>query len=353
MPPRTPSKTRSATLPRVSVIINNYNYAAFLPEAVASALDQTYENCEVIVVDDGSSDRSREVLKGFESRARIVLKDNGGQTSALNLGFQLSTGDLIAFLDSDDALRPEAMQTVVATWRDSNVKVQFPLQIRDPAGQSTGLLMPRARLSEGNLLKQSLTLGRYITSPTSGNVYSRAFLQEIFPIPEDIWPHGDAYMNTCAPFYGTVGVIGRPLGFYRVHGPSMSAVVSGDVIDMTQMQKLMDDALRERALLEQLAQSHGLQLSKKAVFSHWMHLKLRVAYYRLADSSRSKRFLDSAREMLVSLATAPDLTLFRKLQNMAWTVGVVLLPHKQARKCISYAFDFAPRSLLGRMLRSM
>jgi len=70
----------------VSIIIDNYNYGRFLGEAIDSALAQTYPHVEVIVVDDGSTDNSREVIAKYGDRIIPVLKENGGQASAFNAG---------------------------------------------------------------------------------------------------------------------------------------------------------------------------------------------------------------------------------------------------------------------------
>src|SRR3989454_11778074 len=93
-----------------SIIVNNYNYGRFLREAVDSALNQTYRNTEVIVVDDGSTDGSPDIIAGYGDRIVPVLKQNGGQNSALNAGFSLSRGDVILFPDSGDVLLPTAVE---------------------------------------------------------------------------------------------------------------------------------------------------------------------------------------------------------------------------------------------------
>ena len=103
-------------LPKVSIVINNYNYGRFLADAIDSALTQTHPQLEVIVVDDGSTDNSREVIARYGDRIRPILKPNGGQASAMNAGVAASTGDIIFFLDSDDMLLPEAAETVVGHW---------------------------------------------------------------------------------------------------------------------------------------------------------------------------------------------------------------------------------------------
>src|SRR5690242_15345928 len=76
----------------VSIIIDNYNYGQYLQAAIESALGQTYHNIEVVVVDDGSTDDSREVIGRYDGRITAVLKENGGQASALNAGFVRSHG---------------------------------------------------------------------------------------------------------------------------------------------------------------------------------------------------------------------------------------------------------------------
>ncbi len=84
-----------------SIIVNNYNYGRFLAEAIESALSQTYANTEVIVVDDGSTDNSRDIIASYKDQIIPVLKENGGQASAFNAGFQASSGEVIFFLDAD------------------------------------------------------------------------------------------------------------------------------------------------------------------------------------------------------------------------------------------------------------
>src|ERR1700690_294673 len=86
----------------VSIIINNYNYARFLSTAIDSALSQSYRSIEVIVVDDGSTDNSRDIISAYGDRVIAVLKGNGGQASAFNAGVSASHGDIICFLDADD-----------------------------------------------------------------------------------------------------------------------------------------------------------------------------------------------------------------------------------------------------------
>src|SRR4051812_11797773 len=99
--------------PLASIIINNYNYALYLAAAIESALEQAYPNCEVVVVDDGSTDDSRQIIESYGSQITAIYKANGGQASALNAGFFASEGQIVLFLDADDVLLPAAMQLVI------------------------------------------------------------------------------------------------------------------------------------------------------------------------------------------------------------------------------------------------
>src|SRR5262249_12862755 len=101
---------------KISVFINNYNYGRFLGAAIDSALAQTHADSEVIVVDDGSTDNSREVIAHFGERIRPVLKPNGGQGSAFNAGVNASRGDVVCMLDADDFFAADKVSRVASAF---------------------------------------------------------------------------------------------------------------------------------------------------------------------------------------------------------------------------------------------
>ena len=91
----------------ISVILNTYNRAALLPRAVESVLAQTHEAFELVIADDGSSDRTREVVAGYDDpRVRYVRQRNAGLSAARNLGVASSSGRYVTFLDDDDEVMP-------------------------------------------------------------------------------------------------------------------------------------------------------------------------------------------------------------------------------------------------------
>jgi glycosyltransferase involved in cell wall biosynthesis len=93
----------------VSVIIPSYNSAKFLPRAIESALAQTYPYYEIVVVDDGSIDNTKKIIKPYLDKITYIYKKNGGPASARNVGIQKSCGHYIAFLDADDIWLPEKL----------------------------------------------------------------------------------------------------------------------------------------------------------------------------------------------------------------------------------------------------
>jgi glycosyltransferase involved in cell wall biosynthesis len=90
--------------PILSVLIDTYNHERYIEQAVVSAIEQDFaaSEYEIIVVDDGSTDRTPEIVRKFAPRVRLLRKRNGGQASAFNAAFPELRGDVIAFLDGDD-----------------------------------------------------------------------------------------------------------------------------------------------------------------------------------------------------------------------------------------------------------
>lgn len=205
-----------------SIVVSSYNYDRFLAEAIDSALSQTYPVTEVIVVDDGSTDDSRDVIARYTGRVNSVLKGNGGQASAFNAGFDVSSGDIVIFLDSDDVLLPTAVEKAIGFFEDPDVvKVHWPLYEVDARGVRAGNVVPARPLSEGDVKEELIQHGPhgYTWPPTSGNAWARRFLQRIFPMPEPEYKTcPDFYLSALAPLFGLIRKVDEPQALWRVHG---------------------------------------------------------------------------------------------------------------------------------------
>lgn len=104
-----------AEKPLVSIIIPAYNYARFLPFAVDSALNQNYSNFELIVVNDGSTDDTHEVVQSYADRIRYIQQVNQGLSAARNSGIREANGEYLVFLDADDILKPNMIRQSLET----------------------------------------------------------------------------------------------------------------------------------------------------------------------------------------------------------------------------------------------
>lgn len=214
------SRSRS-DIPLATVVINNYNYARYLGEAIESALAQTHSRVEVVVVDDGSLDDSAAVIQSYGRRITPVLKPNGGQASALNAGTARASGDAVYLLDADDRLHPDAVAKTIGLFEDrSVVKVHWPMEVIGPDGKMIGRQIHGQGLPDGDYRAQACQRGPNSLGwpPTSGNCVSRRYLQSVLPIPEEPFKIGaDTYLFELAPFAGTVRAFSTALSDYRVH----------------------------------------------------------------------------------------------------------------------------------------
>lgn len=209
--------------PVVSICIINYNYGRFLAAAIDSALGQTWPEVEVVVVDDGSTDRSAEIIDGYGDLVTTVRKGNGGQGSAFNAGFAACSGSLVCFLDADDTLQPE-LAAAAAKELDTCPelsKVQFMMRLVDRDGVPLGPTVPRRRGSQptGDLRAHVLRFRNYPWPPSSANVYSACALLRVLPVPEEHYPtYCDSYLAELVPLLGPVRSVDIPAVNYRRHG---------------------------------------------------------------------------------------------------------------------------------------
>lgn len=215
-----------ATKPLVSIIITNYNYARFLPEAVESALAQTYDRIEVVLVDDGSTDDSLEQAKPYADRIRLLAKANGGQASGFNAGFLACTGDIVCLLDADDVFNPNKIARVVqqfsarpeAGWVFDRLALfgELPTDApikTDPEADRVnwGFWDKRVEIREAKL--------SYVPTATSGLSFRRELMDRILPMPptSDV-VLSDNYLKICSMAFAPGVMLNEVLTQQRLHG---------------------------------------------------------------------------------------------------------------------------------------
>ena len=205
--------------PTVSVVIPSYNNARFVRQAVESALDQTFSPLEVIVVDDGSTDDTANVLDPLARRIRLIRQDNAGVAVARNVGIKIARGALIAFLDADDV------------WLPCKLERQVNLHSRDPGIAVThcGLIEVDEQLNpirerldglSGDHVAQTMLYGQGNRLHSSGSttMVTRSAIEAVggydpeVPPPSEDW---ELAFRIARRF--RVGFIPEPLVLYRQH----------------------------------------------------------------------------------------------------------------------------------------
>lgn len=324
--------------PLVSIIIDNFNYGRFLRTAIDSALAQSYPKIERIVVDDGSTDNSRDVISSYGDRVVAVLKPNGGHASAFNAGFRASHGSVVMFLDADDLLLPDAVEEVVRVWRPGVSKAQFVLGHIDAQGNALSTTVPYlpGQMPDGDIRASIIEDGGYIGVPTSGNAFAREVLERLLPLPESIWRQAaDTSLEIITPFLGDVISIKKPLGYYRIHEANHGML--GEELDARKLRvKVVIDLQREWALRE-FARGAGFTIPADWAGREPAHMKYRLASIRI-DPAHHPLIDDSPiRLMLNGLKSTwrtPAYNLRGRLYHTVWFPLAAFLPRTAAVKIV-------------------
>ena len=315
---------------KVSVIINNFNYANYLGACIESAIAQTYENVEVIVCDDGSTDNSRAIIESYGSSIISSFKANGGQASALNAGYKMSSGDLVIFLDADDILLPTCVSEVVRHWRPELMKLHFNLAIIDSSGKPIGRPYLKPPLPRGDLRQQLIAEGAVVSMPMSGNAFPRGLLNRLMPIPEKGWERGaDVYLFNLAALSGEVGAIDEPLGGYRLHEHNISAMTKEGKVNKIGLRIFLQREILTDQSLASYGQKIGIDYQLGTLTGSLPHLQQLFLHKKLFNEDHyfeSRSLLHLFLEYLKLLLCSKNLSLYKKLIITVWSFLVMLLP---------------------------
>ena len=221
----------------VSVIIDNYNYERFLKEAADSVLKQSYTNLELIIVDDGSTDNSRSVIKNIcdnDKRAIYSFKDNGGQLSGINHGIELAKGDVIFLLDADDYFKPDYIEKAVHIYA-SYPDCDFLFCGIEDFGASTRIRLqyPKNQITDlGYTPYLTFCKNRGIGEMTSALSFRKKMADNMFPIPlensRQIRPD-DCIWKISSLLLARKYYLAEPLVRYRVHENNAHVRMNSDI----------------------------------------------------------------------------------------------------------------------------
>lgn len=240
----------------ISVVIPCFNASAFLGETLGSVRNQTLKPCEIIVVDDGSTDGSARVAEAFGPSVQVVRQSNGGAAAARNHGVALARGEWIAFLDADDTWHPQRLEKLasVATDLGTNTVALFNDFVFWHADGRQEHRTPDLNALEGDFHVRLLTT--WFINPSCLLVRS-AVAREV-PFPEGVRHAEDSHHLVLLRERGRLHHVPEPLTYYRrhagqlTHQPAHGLIVIRHHLEFAQLRPDLyspEDCLRLRTRL--------------------------------------------------------------------------------------------------------
>ncbi len=198
--------------PLVSIVIPAYNHADFLRECVESVLGQNYSNIELIVIDDGSTDTTANILASYGDRFQWQSQSNMGQSATLNKGWAMAKGDIFGYLSADDVLRPEAVSQAVTAMicRPEIVATYCDFDLIDSSSRSV------RRVATPNFDVKDLVLN-LICQPGPGAFFRRGAFLDAGPWDSNLRQNPDLDFWLRLSLYGNFQRIPVVLAGFRVH----------------------------------------------------------------------------------------------------------------------------------------
>jgi Glycosyl transferase family 2 len=227
-----------------SVLIDTYNHERFIEHAIVSVLEQDFPAAqrEIIVVDDGSTDRTQEIVKKFEPRVRLLRKENGGQASAFNAGIPECKGEIIAFLDGDDWWVPGKLRRIADVFAKEE-KIGFVGHgiIETFADRTEHIVAPEKdeRLRLDSLAAARVFRLRKCYLGTSRMAIRTQLAGRILPIPEGLVIEADEYLFTLAAAMSEIIILREALTHYHIHGDNLYLAAGSGGDSLRRKQQVM------------------------------------------------------------------------------------------------------------------
>src|SRR6267143_3442875 len=257
--------------PFVSVLIDTYNHERFIEDAIVSVLEQDFpaSDREILVVDDGSTDRTPDIIRKFEPQVRLMRKENGGQASAFNLGIPQAQGEIVAFLDGDDWWACNKLTRVVqAMAKDPSVGIvgHGIVSVHRDGREQAEILREGFRFQANTIAGAHLFRRRGAFLGTSRMTIRADLLRRIGAVPEEIEIQADEYLFTLAAVIMGAQILPEALTYYRLHEANNFQLAGFDPQKLRRKQKSL--ATLARSLSQQLEDLGTDPLVRRAVVEY-------------------------------------------------------------------------------------
>ena len=255
--------------PTVSIIIPTYNYAGYLDEAIQSVLNQDYPNVELIVIDDGSTDNTRDVLEKYTGRFYWETQNNMGQASTLNKGWQMSKGEILGRLSADDVLLPNAVSTTTRHLLENPdaVLAYCDYDLVDE-GSSTlqRVIAPEMHYRD--------MIAKCVCPPGPGAFFTREAYLAAGPWNNTLNQTLDYEFWLRLGLWGKFLKIPEVLAWFRVHEESQTFAVA-DYIKSEEYTRIISDYYKREGLTSDVLAVKNEALSNAYIFTARSHLRSR------------------------------------------------------------------------------
>jgi glycosyltransferase involved in cell wall biosynthesis len=329
------ARTGASPAARLAVIITCFNYEAFVERAIRSVLDQKCDACELVVIDDGSTDCSWEAISRCGVKAFKI--ENRGQLGACLYGLESTQAPFILFLDADDELKPGSLTKLLDELDERVAKVQFGLTLIDADGNCLGPFCSLDSFRDrARVLDEVLGRAVYKTPPTSGNVFRRDVCELLREVNYD--KAVDGVILFAAPLFGDVVSLSEELGRYRVHGRNDSQLGQLPTAPLLErdMKRFAARTEHLRDIVRRLAPGRELIQPQQAFY-------YREREYCLEIVTGKARRSTSVPKLLVGLLAEPY-SPARKLAMAAFFVFGAFLPTKAAKALLAIRSQGGHRS---------
>ena len=334
--------------PGLSIVVSSYNYGRYLNEAIDSALNQACDHLQVIVVDDGSADNSRDIMASYGDRIQTLYQQNQGQIASCTAGLQLCRHDIVIFLDSDDFLWPFAASEIMALWTPKTIKVQYSLQAVGSEGNEVHTVFPKYphKLTPETIRAELFRAGVYPATTTSGTAFNRHFLNQVMPIPKEYDCDIDDALNVAAPLHGDVITLRKALGCYRVHDRNTSA---HSQLSATRFERYAKDSEERHRYLRDRCQDLGVEIADDVIRNDLAYWESRLAAAVLTPKAGRLGLLWPT----VRAAFGSILDPGQRTVHALWATALVLTPRSMAYNLLAQRFIFNRRSRFAEGLLSL
>ena len=273
-----------STNPAVTVLVDTFNHERFIEAAILSVLAQDFPaaETEILVVDDGSTDKTPEIVRKFGSRVRLIRKKNGGQASAFNVGISEARGEIVAFLDGDDWWARNKLSRAteyLATRREVGVLGHGIYQVDTVLGHTREILPIKSReISFASMEGTTFFRQMMCFFGTSRLVIRKEIAQRVLPIPESIVIEADEFLAIMSIAYSRAVLLLDPLTYYRLHEDNLYQIRSGDCRKLARMRTAIEALAHELPTRLKLASigSEQIELLVHTLENGARELKLRL-----------------------------------------------------------------------------